>query len=286
MRVFAISDLHVDHQANREWVQQLSESEYTNDVLIIAGDISDDWAHLENTLQILQNKFSKVFFVPGNHELWIRRGNYPHSIGKFEQILLLCQQLGIFTNPQKIGQGENDSGLWIIPLFSWYTLPEEGGNSLFITKPGNDRTMEIWNDFHCTQWPDLGQATLSEYFLGLNASCLEKKYEAPVISFSHFLPRQDLIFSTEKEREGAVLKDPHPYFNFSRVAGCRGLEQQIRKLGSTIHVYGHQHRNRDRMVDGVRYISCCLGYPRERARSTLKMPGFGEQPMMILSTIK
>ena len=97
----------------------------------------------------------------------------------------------------------------------------------------------------------------------MNAARVERAYDAPVISFSHFLPRRDLIFSTLAERAALPRppRDEHPRFNFSRVAGSAGIEAQIRRLGSTIHVYGHQHRNRDRAVDGVRYVSHCLGYP-------------------------
>ena len=58
--------------------------------------------------------------------------------------------------------------------------------------------------------------------------------------------------------------DPHPYFNFSRVAGDQRIENQIRRLKSGIHVYGHQHRNRDRTIAGVRYVSHCLGNKSER----------------------
>jgi hypothetical protein len=53
-------------------------------------------------------------------------------------------------------------------------------------------------------------------------------------------------------------------FNFSRVAGTQVLEKQIRKLGSSIHAYGHQHRNRWVTIDGIHYVSHCLGYPHER----------------------
>jgi hypothetical protein len=53
-------------------------------------------------------------------------------------------------------------------------------------------------------------------------------------------------------------------FNFSRVAGTWALDEQIRKLGSRVHVYGHQHRNRWRSIDGVLYVSHCLGYSEER----------------------
>jgi hypothetical protein len=68
-------------------------------------------------------------------------------------------------------------------------------------------------------------------------------------------------------------RDAYPRFNFSRVAGSSGIETQIRRLGSTAHVYGHQHRNRDRVVDGVRYVSHCLGYPSERRRGTSIIEG-------------
>ena len=65
-------------------------------------------------------------------------------------------------------------------------------------------------------------------------------------------------------------RDPNPRFNFSRVAGTSALDTQIRRLGSIIHVYGHQHRNRDRVIDGVHYVSHCLGYPVERSRGVVR----------------
>ena len=106
--------------------------------------------------------------------------------------------------------------------------------------------------------------TIADFFLQLNEPQVNRHYDAPIITFSHFVPRAELMYSTPHERQGRTLVDPHPRFNFSRVAGCLGIDTQIRRLGATIHIYGHQHRNRDRVINGVRYISHCLGYPRER----------------------
>jgi hypothetical protein len=114
------------------------------------------------------------------------------------------------------------------------------------------------------------RTTVADAFLQMNEKTLQQRFNAPVISFSHFLPRPELMFYTENEvktadaEKGEMVIDANPGFNFSRVAGCAGLEEQIRHLRSIIHVYGHQHRNREREIDGIRYISHCLGYPSER----------------------
>jgi predicted phosphodiesterase len=269
-RLFAISDVHVDIQANRAWLHALSAAAYRHDTLILAGDVSDNLAVLRDALTHLCGIFAHVCFVPGNHELWVRKREYVDSIAKFHQIQHLCDALGVHTRPIKVGATHADGGVWVVPLFSWYIRPEEGSGSLFKAKPGEDPTLSMWSDTRFTRWPRQADGqTPAAYFLELNKAHLTKTYDAPIISFSHFLPRMELIYSTPEERRAAgviVQHDPHPTFNFSRVAGCTGIEDQIRRLGVMTHVYGHQHRNRDRVIDGVRYVSHCLGYPRERQK--------------------
>jgi hypothetical protein len=41
LRVFAISDLHTDFSENMQWIQGLPPSAHRDDVLIVAGDVSD-----------------------------------------------------------------------------------------------------------------------------------------------------------------------------------------------------------------------------------------------------
>lgn len=264
-RIFAVSDLHVDLQQNWAWFEALSPFDYQDAALILAGDLTDNLDKLRSTLFLASQKFVQVFFVPGNHELWVRNSRGSDSIAKFWQVIQLCDALGVQTRPAKVGMSEASDGVWIVPLFSWYVQPEEGADSLFVPKPGEDPTLQMWSDKYFTRWPSNG-GRVADYFLQLNQAHLIRSYDAPVITFSHFLPRQDLIFSTPQERRamGMLLRDPHPRFNFSRVAGCTVIETQIRRIGAVLHVYGHQHRNRHRLIDGVRYLSHCLGYPRER----------------------
>ncbi len=261
-RVWALSDIHTDIKQNRTWLYALSKTAYARDTLILAGDVSDRLDILRETFTHLRSIFRHVCYVPGNHELWVRKRECPDSIAKFWQICQLCDTLGIHIQPLKMSTG--DRGVWIVPLFSWYMKPEEGQGSLFAEKPGEDPTLAMWSDNYFTSWPSVAVPTVADYFLQLNERHVSRDYDAPVISFSHFLPRAELIYSTPEERQGRVFTDPHPQFNFSRVAGCIGIDAQIRRLRSTIHIYGHQHRNRNRVIDGVRYLSYCLGYPRER----------------------
>ncbi|MEM8501484.1 MAG: metallophosphoesterase family protein, partial [Pseudomonadota bacterium] len=93
-RILAISDLHVDFRDNMEHMLSLSDSNYRDDCLIVAGDACDDLAKLEQLLRSLTAKFSVVTFVPGNHELWVRRKSFADSLEKFSSILELCDQIG------------------------------------------------------------------------------------------------------------------------------------------------------------------------------------------------
>ena len=73
MRILAISDLHTDFRENKWLLEQLPGGAYQGDVLIAAGDISHNVETLQSTLALLRSKFKQVFYVPGNHELWVRK---------------------------------------------------------------------------------------------------------------------------------------------------------------------------------------------------------------------
>ena len=246
MRIFAISDLHTDFRENMWLVEQLSDVTYQRDVLIAAGDISDKLDTLKATLALLRAKFMKVFYVPGNHELWVRKEQQT-SVEKFYSVLALCEALDIHTSPAKV------DALWIVPLFSWYEPQFDADNS------GDSDSLSGWADFYLCKWPTaLGQ--VSDFFLRMNEPRL-LAYDDPVISFSHFLPRRDLLPAVERLR----------FKGLPKVAGCAALDTQIRSLNARIHVFGHSHISCDRVIDGVRYIQNPLRYPRERTIAAVPM---------------
>jgi len=282
MRVFAISDVHTDYKENLHLLAGLPTRSYRDDALMLAGDVSDNLTVLRRTFAILLERFGYVFFVPGNHELWIRKGEYERSLEKFEGVLSLCESLGVRTAPECVGRGSDR--VCIVPLFSWYTRPEEDSDSLFRERPLAEPASSLWADDYLVKWP--AGFRPSRYFCDLNERCVSAGLEATSISFSHFVPRADLMFASPNEPP-PLWPDPHERdFNFSRVAGSRLIEEQVRRLGSRLHVYGHQHRNRSRHYDGVWYVSNCLGYPEERERRSVRNPATVVQPVWPLEELR
>jgi len=87
-----------------------------------------------------------------------------------------------------------------------------------------------------------------------------KAHESPlvqkndtVISFSHFVPRQECC------PEKRFLLEPL----LSKVIGSNPLEYQIRRLRPHLHLFGHTHIPIDLDLDGISYLQWPLGYTRE-----------------------
>lgn len=237
MRIFAVSDLHTDFAENRRRLQQVLSASYTQDVLVVAGDIADDLAIIDWTLRKLRSRFDRVFYVPGNHELWVRDGEYD-SVEKFQRVLRLCEEIDVYTGPSKAAKN------WIVPLFSWYEPDYDWQREADVS------SLEGWADFYFCKWP-VGMESVSEYFLSLNESRI-REYDGPVITLSHFLPRRELLPAIEKlSFKGLPL-----------VAGTMALDRQIRALNSAIHVFGHSHIDFDQVIEGVRYVQHAFDYPR------------------------
>ncbi len=238
MRVFAVSDLHVDYQDNRQWVATLSAVDYLDDILILAGDVTDELSLLKECFCELAKKFLKVLFVPGNHELWVSRAKSINSIEKYQQICNVAKEHDISMQPFHI------HSLSIVPLLGWYDFS--------FASPGI-KLLDSWMDFRACIWPDnLQPFDITQYFLEKN-ECHLQITNHKLISFSHFLPRIDLM--------PAYI--PESYHYIYPVLGSTFLENQIRRLRPDIHVYGHSHVNRDLTLDGIRYINNAFGYPSE-----------------------
>lgn len=249
MRIFAVSDLHADFRENRRRLDAVSAVEHRDDALIVAGDVADGEGVLRDTLAWLAGRFREVFFVPGNHELWVREGE-GDSVGKFHEVLAACEALGVRTRPARAG------GAGVVPLFSWYHASFDVRGEAVVAE------LEGWTDHYLCRWPQ-GVERIDRFFLAMNEPHL-RQYDAPVVSFSHFVPRPELVPPVEWLR----------FKGLARVAGSEELEAQVRRLGSAVHVFGHTHIAEDRVIDGVRYV-----------QNYLRAPSAGSLPAPLLQQV-
>lgn len=219
-------------------MENLSLSDYQDDVLIVAGDVSDMPELLARTFKSLVRRFAKVLFVPGNHELWVRRCGHASSFSKFAFLKQLTADTGVSMAPCHVGR------VSIVPLFGWYDYS--------FGKPSED-LLDQWMDFRCCEWLGFSNQEVTRFFTDMNVPRLKQNSQF-IISFSHFLPRIDTMPKSIPPKHRMIYP----------VLGSTLLEEQVRQLGSHVHIYGHSHVNRQVEKDGMLYINSAFGRPAER----------------------
>lgn len=216
--------------------------------LIVAGDVATNLELLSEALIIFRSKFKHVFFCPGNHELWVMLDapspNFrkaTDSVDKFFQILSLCDELGVHTSPAFVGETV------VLPIFSWYK--RSGGAK-------HAGVIEYFDGACAWPWPNCASSldeAVADFFLGLNEGTLEwldaHRGDAPVISFSHFLPRVDSLFPG--------------FLAFRHVMGCGELTRVVDRIQPRVHCFGHSHINVDEIIKGTRFVQQALGHPSD-----------------------
>jgi len=239
VRVFALSDIHIDYDVNAKWIANLSIAEYQDDALILAGDVTDALRLLEWCLSALAKRFKKVLFVPGNHDLWvIREDREKNSLQKFDDVRAIVESSGAST------QAFRERGVSIIPLLAWYDYS--------FGEP-SEELRSMWMDYRACRWPSgYTEEDVAAHFAAFNDKQVSVVGDT-VITYSHFLPRIDLM-------PGFI---PCAHKLLYPILGSTRLERQLRRLNSSIHVYGHSHLNRHVKIDGVSYINNAFGYPNE-----------------------
>lgn len=246
MRLFTVSDVHVDYAKNLRWVKQLSDVDFKNDLLILAGDLSDKFELALETLNLFKDKFKAIAFLPGNHDIWIRDKDFKSSFEKHNALIKAANEIGVYTSTFNFNE------IQIKPIYSWYDYS--------FGKP-SEALQQQWADFYRCEWLDTTHQTqIAEYFFELNTAS-EENSNQKVITFSHFVPRMDVFPN-------------HPIPIIEKLAPCLGsqkIETLIRQYQSDLHIFGHSHLNRDETINGVRYINNAFGYPKESRISRKKL---------------
>jgi len=258
-RLLAVSDLHVGFGENRaiaERLQPVTESDW----LIVAGDVGERAGDVERVLALLSERFAKVIWVPGNHELWTH-GRDPVRLRGEDRYLALvaaCRRLGVVTpdDPYPVWTGEGGP-LVIAPLFLLYdySFRPDGATSVddglaLARAAGIVSTDErlLHPDPYPSReaWCADRLAKTEERLAGLPTG-------RPTVLVNHFpLVREPTT----------VMRYPV----FAQWCGTAATADWPARFGAVAVVYGHLHIPRTTWHDGVRHEEVSLGYPREWKR--------------------
>jgi 3',5'-cyclic AMP phosphodiesterase CpdA len=255
--ILAVSDLHVDHVENRAVVERLrpgSESDW----LIVCGDVADASADVEWALRVLRERFERVIWVPGNHELLAHRDETPRMRGepRYNHLVELCRKIDVLTpeDPYPIWDGEGGPAQ-IAPLFLLYDYSfgrNVGATREEALRRAYEAGVVCVDEFllHPDPYPS------RQAWCHARVEATEKRLEAsdpglPMVLINHFPLRAEPT---------AVLRHPE----FAQWCGTVRTADWHRRFRAAAVVYGHLHIPRTTWHDGVRFEEVSLGYPRER----------------------
>jgi 3',5'-cyclic AMP phosphodiesterase CpdA len=257
--LLAVSDLHVGFSENRPIVAEL-RPQSPSDWLIVAGDVGEIVADIEWALRLLSDRFVKVIWVPGNHELWTHRMDTIELRGteRYQYLLAICRRLGVVTPEDPFPVWEDDDGRTVVvPLFLLYdytfrpdgaTTKAEGLAHAYST--GVVATDEML--LHPDPFPSI-DAWCSDRLAQTERRLAELPAGARTVLVNHF----PLVREPTR-----VLRYPE----FAQWCGTVRTADWHRRFNAAAVVYGHLHIPRTTWYDGVRHEEVSLGYPREWQR--------------------
>ena len=265
-QLLAISDLHVAHEDNRRVVRRIRPGS-DEDWLLVAGDVGARFADVEWALRRLRERFARVVWAPGNHELCTPVDDPVQLRGeeRYRALVELCRTLGVVTpeDPYPLWPGP-EGPVAVAPLFLLYDYSFRNPPTLSVRES------------------------------------LERAYEAGIVSTDEFLLHPEPFGSradwchdrvrATRARLGALdpelptvlvnhfplIKEPttalrHP----ERAQWCGTVLTQDwhRRFRAAAVVHGHLGLPRTLWHDGVPFQDVSLGFPREWRRRGDTRPG-------------
>ncbi len=254
MRLWAISDLHLGYRVNREALEALPAR--PGDWLILGGDVGETPAHLAWALERVCERFDRVLWVPGNHDLWTHPKDPCQERGeaRYQLLVALCRHYGVLTpeDPYPVWPGSGPGERCILaPLFllydysfgpddctpaqavAWAMEAETLCTDEALLHPDPHPSREAWCEARLAQTePRLAEAAA----------------RAPLVLINHFPLRRELV---------RLRRIPR----FVVWCGTRRTEDWHLRYNARVVVSGHLHVRATDWKDGVRFEEVSLGYP-------------------------
>ncbi|KAI9713213.1 MAG: hypothetical protein M1820_001199 [Bogoriella megaspora] len=266
-KLYAIADIHLSYKPNREALERLEPR--PDDGLILLGDVGETAEHLRLGFSKATECFKKVYWCPGNHELYTIpthkdvEGANLRGEEKYMFCVEVAREYGIITPEDPYDfwwvEGEDGSAIphVICPIFTLYDYtfrppeikPEDAvawarekdieATDEFMLHPDPYESRQAWCDV-------LVSKTTSKLTLALAKYGRDVKF----IIAGHWPLRQDLV-------------DLRAIPRFSPWCGTVRTEDWHLRFNCEVVVSGHIHVRRTDWRDNIRFEECSLGYPKQ-----------------------
>ena len=254
MKLYALSDLHLAYETNRQALEALPP--HPDDWLILAGDLGETEWQMEFAFSVLTQRFAKLIWTPGNHDLWTLTTEQPPLRGeaKYRRLVALCRDYGVLTpeDPYVLWPGEG-TACRLAPLFLLYDYsfrPDDVPEDQAIAWAEESGVL-------CTDEALLYPFPYPSKAAWCAARCAyterrlqEAAARAPLVLINHFPLRQDLI---------RLRRIPR----FSIWCGTQRTEDWHTRFPVQTVIYGHLHTRSTDYRDGVLFQEVSLGYPQD-----------------------
>lgn len=252
MKLYAISDLHLMRQANRAALLNLAP--HPRDWLIVAGDVSESIEQFTAAMTLLAERFARVIWTPGNHDLWTLPNDPTglRGLARYNRLVAICRELGVSTpdDPYPVWDGPGAPAV-VAPIFTLYDYsfrPDEVAEETAVAWAQESGVL-------CVDELALHPDPFPSRAVWCTVRCryTEKRLEevaahGPLILANHYPLRRDMAHLRRIPR-------------FSIWCGTRRTEDWHTRFPVTAVVYGHLHIRRSHQRDGVQFDEVSLGYP-------------------------
>ncbi|SDK17419.1 3',5'-cyclic AMP phosphodiesterase CpdA [Actinopolyspora mzabensis] len=256
--LLATSDLHVSHRDNRPVLDEI-RPHTDEDWLIVAGDVAETTETIGWALGKLRERFSRVIWVPGNHELWTPPGDDVRARGveRYDHLVRMCRELDVTTpeDPYPVWRDEQRSVV-VAPLFVLYDYS--------FRAPEFDAEQALAHAY------DTHVVCTDEVML--HPDPYESRTEWCHERVRQTLPRLEAIpehLPTVLISHWPLHRDPTRrlyYPQFGIWCGTELTADWHLRFRAVAEVHGHLHIPVTDRVDGVPFEEVSLGYPREWRR--------------------
>lgn len=248
--LWAVSDLHITSPGNRDVVDDLIQPQHPQDWLIVAGDIAERIDVVIETLRVLRDRFEKVIFTPGNHELYSRTQDTFKGKDRFDALISACRSIGVLTPEDRY---PIFAGHTIVPMF---TLYDHSWRAVGLTpQQAIDQAMDsgvVLTD-HWTISPYVDVPQWCRERLKYTVGRLSE-VAGPTVLINHWPLAREAM-------EGIKAEE------IALWSGTRHTQSWPKRYNASHVVYGHLHYPRQFSVEDVTHTEVSLGYPKEWQRS-------------------